>query len=81
MIFNNIKANKLHYIFYFYTNIKTIKINMDEKNVKKLSLRLYKIQLELTSLNDEKLKGIIKEIESIDKELLKENNNMERIQS
>lgn len=47
---------------------------MDEKNVKKLSLRLYKIQLELTSLNDEKLKGIIKEIESIDKELLKENN-------
>ncbi len=47
---------------------------MDEKNVKKLSLKLYKLQLDLAALNDEKLKGIIKEIESIDKELLKENN-------
>ena len=47
---------------------------MDEKNVKKLSLKLYKLQLDSAALNDEKLKGIIKEIESIDKELLKENN-------
>lgn len=47
---------------------------MDVKNVKKLSLKLYKIQLDLAVLNDDKLKGIIKEIESIDKELLKENN-------
>jgi len=47
---------------------------MDEKSVKKLSLKLYKLQLDLAALNDEKLKGIIKEIESIDKELLKENN-------
>lgn len=47
---------------------------MDVKNVKKLSLKLYKIQLDLAALNDDKLKGIIKEIESIDKELLKENN-------
>lgn len=47
---------------------------MDEKNVKKLSLKLYKLQLDLAVLNDDKLKGIIKEIESIDKELLKENN-------
>jgi hypothetical protein len=47
---------------------------MDEKNVKKLSLKLYKLQLDLAALNDDKLKGIIKEIESIDKELLKENN-------
>ena len=47
---------------------------MDEKNVKKLSLKLYKLQLDLAALNDEKLKGIIKEIEAIDRDLLKENN-------
>ena len=47
---------------------------MEEKNVKKISLRLYKVQTQLEALNDEKLKPIIKEIESIDKDLLKENN-------
>lgn len=47
---------------------------MEEKNVKKLSLRLYKIQIQLEALNDQKLNSIIKEIESIDKDLLKENN-------
>ncbi len=47
---------------------------MEEKNVKKLSLRLYKIQMKLEALNDQKLNSIIKEIESIDKDLLKENN-------
>lgn len=47
---------------------------MEEKNVKKLSLRLYKIQMQLEALNDQKLNSIIKEIESIDKDLLKENN-------
>lgn len=46
---------------------------MEEKNVKKLSLRLYKIQMQLEALNDQKLNSIIKEIESIDKDLLKEN--------
>lgn len=46
---------------------------MEEKNVKKLSLRLYKIQLELEKQNDEKLTSIIKEIEAIDRDLLKEN--------
>lgn len=47
---------------------------MEEKNVKKISLRLYKVQAQLEALNDEKLKPLIKEIESIDKDLLKENN-------
>lgn len=47
---------------------------MEEKNVKKISLRLYKLQTQLEGLNDEKLQPIIKEIESIDKDLLKENN-------
>lgn len=47
---------------------------MEEKNVKKLSLRLYKIQLELEKQKDENLTSIIKEIEAIDKDLLKENN-------
>ena len=47
---------------------------MEEKNVKKLSLRLYKIQLALEEQKNEKLNSIIKEIEAIDKELLKENN-------
>ena len=47
---------------------------MEEKNVKKISLRLYKVQTQLEALNDENLKQFIKEIESIDKDLLKENN-------
>ena len=47
---------------------------MEEKMVKKLSMRLYKLQLELEKKNDEKLSAIIKEIEAIDKDLLKENN-------
>lgn len=47
---------------------------MEEKMVKKLSMRLYKLQLELEKQNDEKLDAIIKEIEAIDKDLLKENN-------
>lgn len=47
---------------------------MEEKIVKKLSMRLYKLQLQLEKHNDEKLSTIIKEIEAIDKELLKENN-------
>ena len=47
---------------------------MEEKNVKKISLRLYKLQTQLEALNDENLKPLIKEIESIDKYLLKENN-------
>nr|WP_298004948.1 hypothetical protein [uncultured Flavobacterium sp.] len=47
---------------------------MEEKNVKKISLRLYKLQTQLEALNDENLKPLIKEIESIDKDLLKENN-------
>ena len=47
---------------------------MDEKTVKKLSLKLFKIQMQLEGLNDEKLKLIIKDIESLDKEILKENN-------
>lgn len=47
---------------------------MDEKTVKKLSLKLFKIQMQLEALNDEKLKLIIKDIESLDKEILKENN-------
>lgn len=47
---------------------------MEEKNVKKISLRLYKVQTQLEALNDENLKPLIKEIESIDKDLLKENN-------
>jgi len=47
---------------------------MEEKNVKKISLRLYKLQTQLEALNDENLKPHIKEIESIDKDLLKENN-------
>lgn len=47
---------------------------MEEKNVKKISLRLYKVQTQLEALNDEKLKPLIKEIEAIDKDLLKENN-------
>ena len=47
---------------------------MEEKNVKKISLRLYKLQTQLEALNDENLKLLIKEIESIDKDLLKENN-------
>lgn len=47
---------------------------MEEKMVKKLSMRLYKLQLELEKQNDEKLNTIIKEIESIDRDLLKENN-------
>lgn len=47
---------------------------MEEKMVKKLSMRLYKLQLELEKKNDEKLSGIIKEIEAIDRDLLKENN-------
>lgn len=47
---------------------------MEEKMVKKLSMRLYKLQLELEKQNDEKLGAIIKEIEAIDKDLLKENN-------
>lgn len=47
---------------------------MEEKIVKKLSMRLYKLQLELEKQNDEKLDAIIKEIEAIDKDLLKENN-------
>lgn len=47
---------------------------MEEKMVKKLSMRLYKLQLELEKQNDEKLSAIIKEIEAIDKDLLKENN-------
>ena len=47
---------------------------MEEKMVKKLSMRLYKLQLELEKQNDEKLSAIIKEIEAIDRELLKENN-------
>ena len=45
---------------------------MEEKNVKKISLRLFKVQSQLEGLNDEKLQPIIKEIESIDKDLLKE---------
>jgi hypothetical protein len=47
---------------------------MEEKNVKKISLRLYKVKTQLEALNDENLKPLIKEIESIDKDLLKENN-------
>ena len=47
---------------------------MEEKNVKKISLRLYKVQTQLEALNDENLKPFIKEIESIYKDLLKENN-------
>jgi hypothetical protein len=47
---------------------------MEEKMVKKLSMRLYKLQLELEKQNDEKLSAIIKEIEAIDRDLLKENN-------
>lgn len=47
---------------------------MEEKNVKKISLRLYKLQTQLEALNDENLKPLIKEIESIDKDILKENN-------
>ena len=47
---------------------------MEEKIVKKLSMRLYKLQLELEKQNDEKLNVIIKEIEAIDRDLLKENN-------
>lgn len=47
---------------------------MEEKMVKKLSMRLYKLQLELEKQNDEKLNAIIKEIEAIDRDLLKENN-------
>lgn len=47
---------------------------MEEKNVKKISLRLHKVQTQLEALNDEKLKPLIKEIEAIDKDLLKENN-------
>jgi len=47
---------------------------MEEKIVKKLSMRLYKLQLELEKKNDEKLSAIIKEIEAIDRDLLKENN-------
>ncbi len=47
---------------------------MEEKIVKKLSMRLYKLQLELEKQNDEKLNAIIKEIEAIDRDLLKENN-------
>lgn len=47
---------------------------MEEKMVKKLSMRLYKLQLELEKQNDEKLNVIIKEIEAIDRDLLKENN-------
>ena len=47
---------------------------MEEKMLKKLSMRLYKLQLELEKQNDEKLSAIIKEIEAIDRELLKENN-------
>ena len=47
---------------------------MEEKMVKKLSMRLYKVQLELEKQNDEKLGAIIKEIEAIDRDLLKENN-------
>ena len=39
---------------------------MEEKMVKKLSMRLYKLQLELEKQNDEKLSAIIKEIEAID---------------
>ncbi|SDI03152.1 hypothetical protein [Myroides phaeus] len=39
---------------------------MEEKNVKKISLRLYKLQTQLEALNDENLKPFIKEIESID---------------
>ncbi|MDN3709746.1 hypothetical protein QW060_27660 [Myroides ceti] len=35
---------------------------------------MYKIQMQLEALNDQKLNSIIKEIESIDKDLLKENN-------
>ena len=47
---------------------------MEEKMVKKLSMRLYKLQLELEKQNDEKLNAIIKEIDAIDRDLLKENN-------
>lgn len=47
---------------------------MEEKMVKKLSMRLYKLQLELEKQNNEKLSTIIKEIEAIDRDLLKENN-------
>ena len=47
---------------------------MEEKMVKKLSMRLYKLQLELEKQNDENLSAIIKEIEAIDRDLLKENN-------
>ena len=47
---------------------------MEEKMVKKLSMRLYKLQLELEKQNDDKLNMIIKEIEAIDRDLLKENN-------
>ena len=47
---------------------------MEEKIVKKLSMRLYKLQLQLEKQNDEKLNAIIKEIEAIDRDLLKENN-------
>lgn len=43
---------------------------MEEKMVKKLSMRLYKLQLELEKQNDEKLSAIIKEIEAIDRDLL-----------
>lgn len=46
---------------------------MDEKKIKKMSLNLFKIKLELEALNDEKLNGVIKNIEAIDKEFLKEN--------
>ena len=37
-------------------------------------MRLYKVKTQLEALNDENLKPLIKEIESIDKDLLKENN-------
>ena len=42
--------------------------------VKKLSMRLYKLQLELDKQNHEKLNIFIKEFEAIDRDLLKENN-------
>lgn len=47
---------------------------MDEKKIKKMSLNLFKIKLELEALNDEKLNSIIKNIDAIDKDFLKENN-------
>ena len=47
---------------------------MEEKNVKKISLKLFKIQMQLEALNDENIKPIIKDLASLDKELLKENN-------